>query len=281
MAKVDSLEEGEFSLFTQEKQVIRESEIMIRTLGTVSDSVRRLAEAYRRAYREQCRLLRISDRQQLELREANKALGAQADELRHLNEALRKEVGIREQMADELRRMAREDALTGLLSRRYLFELGEHEFRRRRRHGQPLGLLMMDLDYFKKINDGYGHGAGDQVLREFGALCRDCFREEDIVGRIGGEEFLAILPTTGTQEAARVAERIRARLAAQSIAIPGGAIGVTLSIGITEVLAADTTFDHAASRADAALYEAKNGGRNRIEILLPGIGSADTSGYRQ
>ncbi|MBS1192003.1 MAG: diguanylate cyclase [Rhodocyclaceae bacterium] len=273
-------EGGEFSLFTQEEQVIRDTGIMIQTLEEVSGSVRRLAEAYQRAYREQCRLLRISDRQQLELRLANKSLGAQAAELKRLNVALRKEIGLREQLADELRRVAREDALTGLYSRSYLFEQGELEFKRRKRDEAPLSVLMMDLDHFKQINDSHGHGAGDEVLRRFGAICRGSFREVDIVGRIGGEEFMAILPTTGPREACLVAERIRGALEAESISVPSGNIGVTLSIGVTEALAGDASFDQVVSRADMVLYEAKNAGRNRIRVIPLDLAADLSEGVR-
>lgn len=260
---------GEFSLFAQEEKVIRDAGVMIGTLEDVSGSVRRLAQAYQRSYREQCRLVRISDRQQLELRNANKELDARAAELKRLNEALQQEIEVRERLADELRRVAREDALTGLFSRRYLFELGQHEFNRRRRHSQPLSFLMMDLDHFKKINDSHGHSTGDQVLRCFGAVCRDSFRDVDIIGRIGGEEFLAILPGTDAEGACLVAERVRKKLQSEAIPVPGTTIHVTLSIGITEAMGKDDTFDKATMRADGALYEAKNAGRNRTRVQPP------------
>lgn len=266
-------DQGEFSLFAQEEKVIRDAGIMIGTLEDVSGSVRRLAQAYQRAYREQCRLVRISDRQQLELRNANKELDIRAAELNRLNEALKREIEVRERLADELRRVAREDSLTGLLSRRHLFELGQHEFNRRRRHAQPLSFLMMDLDHFKQINDSYGHGAGDKVLHSFGILCREAFRDADIVGRIGGEEFLAILPGTGAEGASQVAERVRGKLHALAISVPGGSIQVSLSIGITEAQAEDDSFDKATMRADAALYAAKNAGRNCIRVLPQGLAS--------
>lgn len=269
MNMANTSDQGEFSLFAQEEKVIRDAGIMIGTLEDVSGSVRRLAQAYQRSYREQCRLVRISDRQQLELRNANKELDIRAAELNRLNEALKREIEVRERLADELRRVAREDALTGLFSRRHLFELGQHEFNRRRRHAQRLSFLMMDLDHFKQINDSHGHGAGDEVLRCFGNLCRDSFRDVDIVGRIGGEEFMAILPSTGAEGASLVASRLREKLQALTVSVPGGIIRVSLSIGITEALAGDDSFDKATMRADAALYAAKNAGRNRIRVLPP------------
>ncbi|NEX23771.1 GGDEF domain-containing protein, partial [Thiorhodococcus mannitoliphagus] len=186
-------EEGEeYSLYAHEESVIRRAEDMLGKLEEVSGGVRDLAKAYRGGYRETARLVRISDRMQLDLHDANRTLTSQAEDLRRLNAALREEIERREQLEQELRRIASIDELTGTHTRRSLLELGEHELRRRARHGHSLAVLMMDLDHFKRINDSFGHAAGDQLLRDFGFLLRSSLRKGDIAGRFGGEEFLAI-----------------------------------------------------------------------------------------
>jgi diguanylate cyclase (GGDEF)-like protein len=172
---------------------------------------------------------------------------------------------------EEIYRMTIVDGLTQIHNKRYLFEVMDRECTRARRHDRPLSVVMFDIDHFKKINDSYGHSVGDEVLRCFGAICRESFRDVDIIGRVGGEEFLAILPGTGAEGACLVAERVRNRLQSQAITAPGGTIQVTLSIGITEAMSRDDTFDKATMRADTALYEAKNAGRNRIGILPPAL----------
>ncbi len=162
------------------------------------------------------------------------------------------------------------DALTGLYNRWFVVEKIESEMNRALRHGSPMSLLMLDIDHFKRVNDTWGHGAGDQVLQAIGKLLRDSCRVYDVPGRYGGEEFCIVLPETKPGSTTVVAERIRHRL--ESTALPCGdtSIAVTASIGIAGVDAGEGNelLSPAAliERADRALYSAKNRGRNRVEM---------------
>lgn len=264
------VDEG-YSLYAREESVIRRAEDMLAKLEEVSGGVRDLAEAYREGYRETSRLVRIGDRMQLDLHEANRMLTSQAEDLKRLNAALRAEIERRERLEQELRRIASIDELTGTHTRRHLLELGEHEHRRRARHGHALAVMMMDLDHFKRINDGFGHAAGDQLLRDFGFLLRSSLRKGDIAGRFGGEEFLAILPETDLETARAVAERLCARVRANETLWNSRTLSATISVGVAE-LCGDESLDKVIGRADRALYGAKEAGRDRVMIgrLSPG-----------
>ncbi|ABI56365.1 diguanylate cyclase [Alkalilimnicola ehrlichii MLHE-1] len=260
-----------FSLFDQEEALLAHAEEMVGKLDQVADGVRALADAYRQSYRSQTRLLRMSDRMQLDLQQANQKLEAQAESLRTLNEALEKEVQARETLAEELHRLAMMDDLTGVYSRRQVLEVGERELARRRRQGlTPLTLLMMDLDHFKRINDKYGHAAGDTVLVAFSEVLRRNLRESDAVGRLGGEEFLAVLPDVDLQGGLALAERIRSEIAELRIPWQEEAIRLTVSIGVAGILAVHESLDDTIMRADDALYQAKVAGRNRVTVAGSG-----------
>ena len=259
-----------YSLYAHEEAVIRQAETMLCKLDEVSDGVRVLVQAYREGYRETARLVRISDRMQLDLHEANRTLLAQAADLQRLNEVLRQEIERREALEHELRRIASIDELTGTYTRRHLLELGEHEQRRRARHGRGMAILMMDLDHFKRINDGFGHAAGDQVLRDFGFLLRSSLRKGDIAGRFGGEEFLAMLPETDLDTAHAIAERLCDRVRENQTLWKDQALSVTVSIGVDSVLS-EESLEKAIGRADRALYAAKRAGRDRV-VLGPDPG---------
>ena len=162
------------------------------------------------------------------------------------------------------------DTLTGLYNRWYVIEKLDTEINRSLRHGSPMSLLMLDLDHFKRINDTYGHGIGDEVLKSVGKTLRDSCRVYDVPGRYGGEEFCVVLPETRTGNTAVVAERIRTRLEATEMQFGDVAVRVTTSIGIAGVdcVPEEGTLSPAAliERADRALYSAKSRGRNRIEL---------------
>ena len=160
------------------------------------------------------------------------------------------------------------DALTGLYNRWFVLEKIDSELNRALRHGSPMSLLMLDLDHFKRINDTFGHPAGDLVLQEIGRLLRDSCRVYDVPGRYGGEEFCILLPETKMGNTTAVAERIRARLASSEVPCGDRSIAVTASIGIAGMDDSETTMLSPADlieRADRALYAAKNRGRNRVE----------------
>jgi diguanylate cyclase (GGDEF)-like protein len=164
-----------------------------------------------------------------------------------------------------LRLIATVDVLTGLYTRRHILELGGREEERWRRHGGHLSLALIDIDHFKKVNDTYGHASGDEVLKRFAEVCRETFRQIDFIGRFGGEEFLVVLPDTGMDDACAIAERLRLHTESENIVLQKAGIRITASIGVSEMTPADASLEQAVSRADAALYRAKNNGRNRVE----------------
>jgi len=169
----------------------------------------------------------------------------------------------------QLEELANTDALTGLANRRVFMEASDQEWRRMRREGGSLALLMIDIDHFKAYNDGYGHAAGDGVLRRVaGALAASVQRPGELVARYGGEEFVALLPNAGRKEASVVGERMRENVAALAIAHAGndGFRVVTVSVGAATSMPADGSIDAVQARADAALYAAKSSGRNRVHL---------------
>ncbi len=167
-----------------------------------------------------------------------------------------------------MREMAIRDSLTGAFNRHYLFRRAAYELARAQRYQRPLGFIMLDVDHFKRINDTYGHGVGDQALRVIAATCRSALRKSDILGRYGGEEFVILLPETTIETTRHVANRLRALIDAQSIVSDAGQLSVTISVGITAYLPTDETLETIFRRADQALYKAKNGGRNRVCQVL-------------
>jgi two-component system cell cycle response regulator len=158
------------------------------------------------------------------------------------------------------------DSLTGLHNRRYMESHLGTLVEEAAARGKPLSLLVLDIDYFKSINDSYGHDAGDDVLREFATRVRKSIRGIDLACRHGGEEFVIVMPETDMTVAGVVAERIRRRIAAEPFAIDkgSGTIDVTISIGLAALQSADDRADTILKRADQALYRAKRDGRNRV-----------------
>lgn len=165
-----------------------------------------------------------------------------------------------ERLRTESQNLAARDSLTDAYTRRHMSEACQQELARSRRQGHTMALLLMDLDHFKKINDTYGHQRGDQVLIDFVARVKALLRQQDQLGRFGGEEFMLVLPETPLEEALAVAERIRA-MADQAIAEPH----CSISIGVTTNRLDNDTLDTLLARADKALYRAKDNGRNRVE----------------
>jgi diguanylate cyclase (GGDEF)-like protein len=174
------------------------------------------------------------------------------------------DISARKAMEERLREMAVTDPLTGALNRRRFMELGQQEFHRIRRTGEPLSVLMLDIDHFKRVNDTRGHPAGDAVIKALANFAKQAVRALDTVARLGGEEFAALLPMTPQDAAAEVGERIRAIVAASPVAWEGVPIAFTVSIGAAQVTPATANFEALLANADQALYEAKHGGRNRV-----------------
>jgi len=171
-------------------------------------------------------------------------------------------------LKEQFKKQANTDSLTELYNRRYFTEHSEREFYRAKRHLRIVSLISIDIDHFKHINDGYGHPAGDKVLMSVAKCLLPCIRQEDILARIGGEEFSILLPETSLQSAKVVAERIR--LNQSNLSITGewkGEITLTVSIGVTCIKFEDDTFDDFFRRGDKALYQAKALGRNQVYCL--------------
>jgi diguanylate cyclase (GGDEF)-like protein/PAS domain S-box-containing protein len=170
----------------------------------------------------------------------------------------------RKAMENALRQIATTDSLTGMASRSHFMGYAETELARARRHGRPLSMVMLDVDHFKQINDHHGHAMGDAVLRVLTRTCRALVRQQDLVGRLGGEEFGILMPDTDSEHALALAERLRSAIAALRLATPhGDTVAVTASFGIS-ILLADDTLDRLLARADAGLYLSKHAGRNRV-----------------
>ena len=162
------------------------------------------------------------------------------------------DVTVQERLAEELRLRAQTDALTGLPNRRHFFEEG---LKAAAAAGPDavLSALLLDIDHFKAINDGFGHPVGDEVLRELASRCRGLLRATDLMARIGGEEFAVLLPGTRPAEAADIAERLRAAFSSLPVATQGGPVPVTISLGGAVLPAAGESFEGLLRRADAAL----------------------------
>jgi diguanylate cyclase (GGDEF)-like protein len=165
-------------------------------------------------------------------------------------------------LMNTLRESAIKDSLTGLYNRRFLQDYTETLVAGALRRGKAIGLIMCDLDYFKQVNDTYGHDVGDAILRETAATLVKCVRKTDFVLRFGGEEFLVVLVDVEEGEALTIAEKIRTTLAAKKLKVPDGTLSKTISLGICEFPTDTEGIWQAIKYADVALYEAKHRGRN-------------------
>jgi len=165
----------------------------------------------------------------------------------------------------ELNEKASRDALTGAFTKGALIERGPEVIKRAETLGEELSVIIFDIDFFKKINDQYGHPAGDHVLREMGRIvATKLTRADDFFARYGGEEFVIILINTPLRSALEISERIRATIEGTSFQFEGRVIPVTVSVGVANRLAAETSWEAFFKRGDDALYASKQGGRNRV-----------------
>jgi len=174
-----------------------------------------------------------------------------------------------DKLISELNVLATRDALTALQNRRAFIEAAQAEFTRARRQGNPLALLMLDIDHFKCVNDEYGHAAGDEVLRAVARTVTPCLRDYDLFARFGGEEFVVLLPGTGFDEARRVAERLREAVANTQSWFEGRPICCTLSVGLAVMKGKHRDLDALIRESDLALYHAKTTGRNKVVWQTP------------
>jgi diguanylate cyclase (GGDEF)-like protein len=166
----------------------------------------------------------------------------------------------------KLELMATADPLTGASNRKMFFDKAKAEFNRSRRYKEPLTVLMIDLDHFKNVNDTYGHFAGDKVLKSFVQVCNETLRESDFLGRLGGEEFGVVLVETDQTRAETVSSRLLSAISTLKTMVSDQSISITASMGLSALHPEDTKIEHVMKRADKALYNAKQNGRNRIEI---------------
>lgn len=171
--------------------------------------------------------------------------------------------------AEELERLATTDPLTGLYNRRHFLVALEAEWSRFQRYYRSMSVLMVDIDHFKSINDRYGHAVGDEAIKAVADACLLGKRKSDIVGRMGGEEFAVLLPETTGSRARLVAERIRKRIAAQTLRAHDAHFRITASIGVAEALVSMSGVDALMAAADQALYQAKAAGRDRCVSWSP------------
>jgi diguanylate cyclase (GGDEF)-like protein len=168
------------------------------------------------------------------------------------------------ELAERLAALADHDGLTGCLNHRAFHVRLRAEVERATRYGQPLSLLLADLDHFKAVNDAHGHATGDSLLATVAGLLRDIARDVDVVGRLGGEEFAVLLPATELDDAAHVAERLR-----ESVAAHRDPVGVTLCVGVSAIPAQARGALDLLEQADVALYEGKKSGRDRVTTFRP------------
>ncbi len=227
-----------------------------------------LATVYRKSYQVVYRL-RAKDGTERWLMDEGRVVSLPEEEGIRL-EGFISDVTVRKQTEMSLRdanqtigRLIREDPLTGLANRRALEENMMRFISLSRRWQHPLSIIMVDIDYFKTVNDRYGHLTGDEVLVCFSQILKSLSRVEDIVARFGGEEFILLLPNTSLDEATQLAERLRVDTQAATMPIP---TSITASFGVTRMLDQDTP-ESLIARADRALYEAKQSGRNSVRTI--------------
>jgi diguanylate cyclase (GGDEF)-like protein len=175
----------------------------------------------------------------------------------------------------QLEYQASHDSLTELQNRRAIFDVLRREISRIKRTSKPITIILADIDHFKNINDTYGHNMGDAVLVETARRLKDCIRPYDSAGRIGGEEFLVVLPECNSEDGTVVAERIRASIARDLFIIPGQTFSITISMGLATASPNQTIEpDSLIAAADQALYSAKRDGRNKVKVIFEnGLGS--------
>jgi len=179
--------------------------------------------------------------------------------------AIKEDISEHKRLENKLKRQARTDGLTGLSNRRYFMECAEKELLRNKRYHKEIAFLMLDIDYFKKVNDTFGHAIGDIAIKRVADVCIETIRKTDILGRIGGEEFAILLVETNYIDAIKVAERLRLNVENIKLFDDNGVqVNIRISIGITKYHSEDDSLEDLLICSDKALYRAKNEGRNRV-----------------
>lgn len=204
----------------------------------------------------------------LEIRTRAKERERSRAALQQAHQALEQKHTELEKLSEDLRVVSITDALTGAYNRRYFIDTVMKLVEESGKSGIALSVMMIDIDYFKRINDVYGHPVGDKVLRLVTTLCKQGLRAEDVFARFGGEEFIMALPDTDEVLASQVAERLRKRVMANMLDVNGQQITLTISCGISVYRAGEVGIDEVIKRADDALYEAKSNGRNQVVVKV-------------
>ena len=169
-------------------------------------------------------------------------------------------------LSEEMKGIAIRDHLTGLLNRRGFNESGDRAYAFASRNKTPLSIIMTDIDRFKFINDKFGHAAGDVALRHFAQLITESRRGEDIVARVGGEEFALLLPGTDLRDAMAIADQLCNKIGSTPLEITGTELPMTSSFGVAAITEKDKSLDDVVRRADRALYRSKRAGRNQVDL---------------
>lgn len=178
-----------------------------------------------------------------------------------------RDIGLQKAREKELREGANRDRLTEVATRSHVEQLAETELFRASRYDRPFSVLLFDIDHFKRVNDTYGHAAGDVVLHEVARRCRSLIRASDLIGRWGGEEFLVMTPETAADGGRALGERLRKAVVETPVVLEvGEEVTVTISVGVAPYLKGDNDLAAIVGRADAALYRAKANGRDRVEL---------------
>jgi len=193
------------------------------------------------------------------------------EELRKTNDLLAENLEKIKLLQAELEEQAVRDPLTCLFNRRYFQETLEREIARAKRENMPVGIIVMDLDRFKQVNDSFGHRAGDNFLREIGNLLMRNIRREDAACRIGGEEFVIIMPGASIEVTGQRAELIRSLTEALRVADTEAGFNITMSVGISAYPSLGTSGEEILIQADRALYQAKKNGRNQVVVYRPDL----------
>jgi len=204
----------------------------------------------------------LETRSRIDERErAGLALQAAHDALEHKNKEL-------EILSEEMRIASITDSLTGAFNRRYFLDTVGKLADNIHNADRALSLMMIDVDYFKRINDVYGHPTGDKVLQLLTVACKDILRTEDVFARFGGEEFIMAFPDTDEREASQIAERLRSNIMARPFEVNGQILALTVSCGVSRFRFTERAIDETIKRADEALYEAKSNGRNQVVVKV-------------
>ena len=206
-------------------------------------------------------------RKETELSQANEELHKEIITRKHTEAALR-------ESEEALRLLAITDSLTGLYNRRHFNKLAEDEISRALRYSRPLSVMMFDIDFFKNVNDSFGHASGDMVLMMVAKTTKEMIRTSDIAARYGGEEFIVLLPETPVAKAATIAEKLRRRIEETTVQTEKYPIMITVSFGVSDYLGKTNSKPHERvlefiDNADRAMYASKNAGRNKVTVYEP------------